>query len=618
MLVEEVAKNDVRKKSRTRKSDKARKGEPPGYEERERMPSDALNQAGMKVPRWREIMNEYDLVPGGGGSKEDHALHISSQVGPGFNIEKLLELTMMTEDRRKLVAVLGWTNDDRGYQAVKFDGKFFKVDMCEKHLAQMVQPEYFKCELVTPEMEMEHPTGGACQVFTTTELKQLKEAIDGVKDFYLRERIIGWTRTINDAVEQAEGVQFHTKEELHAPLKGGNMYAIQLDMMAWFDQIPLDPARRRFYRFKAGGKLYQFLKTPMGARQSVEIAQYVVKALVSGTHPESVWAHIHVDNVRFMGRSKEEVIQSASNFIKRCIEVGAIINETMDPNPESLALLVEEEGDFLGESYDYKEGKVRVAEKTMKKIAYSWENRENWSMKQMAAHYSLLFYSGQTLGIRPTEYFGAMRHYRDTARILQQNPYLWTCPAMRLAPAQLNELAAWTELIRKNEWRTITDEEPITKWIVTDASAWGWGAMCWNGTTLEIHGQEWEQEFKEAHGNFSAHAEPEAIIRSLCKFVRPGERAKIFTDHEALKWAGPKGYSSSYTVNDILRRIKQNFGDQVVIVYLPGHLNPADPMSRNRAPDKNDEDNQFAWMAAVKVEENVRAAESGHFYRTGG
>ena len=76
---------------------------------------------------------------------------------------------------------------------------------------------------------------------------------------------------------------------------------------------------------------------------------------------------------------------------------------------------------------------------------------------------------------------------------------------------------------------------------MTDASEWGWGAISWNGYSLLSHQEPWGRTFQ--NGKFSAHAEPEAILRALRRFISPGEVTTLYTDHEAMKYAAPKGYA---------------------------------------------------------------------------
>ena len=207
-------------------------------------------------------------------------------------------------------------------------------------------------------------------------------------------------------------------------------------------------------------------------------------------------------------------------------------------------------------------------------------HNNNWVCRDVASLFSLLFYASNTLDLSPARFFNAMRYYRRLSQELQARPYLWMANAPEVPEYVRLQLEEWVGSVLINPWRPMTKPAPPQKWLITDASAWGWGAICWDGRTVITHQEPWESTYLRTEK--SAHTEPEALIRALRRFVRPGEPATLYTDHEALKYAVPKGYSPSFIVNGILFKVRAEFGKEVKIVYVPGKWNPADYLSRNR------------------------------------
>jgi hypothetical protein len=215
--------------------------------------------------------------------------------------------------------------------------------------------------------------------------------------------------------------------------------------------------------------------------------------------------------------------------------------------------------------------------------------------------FSLLFYASNTQDLRLAPFYDALRFYRRWSRELQLHPYLWDAPLV-IQPSQLawEQLADWTGRVLKNEWRRITKPKKATKWIVTDASDWGWGALCYDGHSVKTYAEPWPADF--AGAGKSAHAEPVAITKALAYFVKPGECTKLYTDHIAAKYAVGKGYSPAYVVNRVLDFIQRNYPPGTITLgFIKGIWNPADAPSRDRAPTTEDIQLRDAWLQAIKL-----------------
>jgi hypothetical protein len=540
-------------------------------------------------------------------SRANYHLHVKKL--PPIDLEELLNVASGDGvENQQLARAVEYVTDPGKFSGVRCREGVYTTAMGGQDMGRMRECD--KIETVSPEQEEKEPTMGSCRVFKTAE------------DDKERYRPIMHTVDVNEGVTREISNVFPDKLELHRHLVVKGMYAIHLDMSAWFDQIPLGQGIRRYLRFRdRKGRLYQCTRLPMGATFSVDVAHTIMTALV-GPAIEGVITHIYVDNVRFMGIDKSKVIRAAQQFANRCKRVGATVNELQDDKP--VAELVtqgqpgEPEAKFLGEEYDLVTGAVRATEKTLKKLALSWSRRSEWTRKGLAAHFALLFYTSSSLNICPSAYFNAMRLLRAFSARMQQEPDTWNERlGFQIAAGVIDELQQWTSKALANKWNVISEATPPSKRIVVDASEWGYGVACWNGMTLKLLQVQWEPEF--ATKNFSAHAEPEALWRTLLRFVTRGEAAVVQTDHQAFEFATRSGYSKSYYVNQVLGKIDSIFGRKnVQIEYIKGSINPVDYLSRNRVPSQADIALMSRWGHECRVRDQRFAEGYGFAFGSGG
>ncbi len=167
---------------------------------------------------------------------------------------------------------------------------------------------------------------------------------------------------------------------------------------------------------------------------------------------------------------------------------------------------------------------------------------------------------------------------------------LWNSK-VSLIPGEVRDLARWTEIAVANPWLGCLDERPATLILATDASEWGWGALYLDtevGTVL-THSQPWTEQEREAMQlQHSVYAEPEAVFRALCRFVRPDEHravVAVLTDSTTARFALSRGYSPSFLVNAIAHRCQNAFKNvRLDFYHVPGTLNAVDPFSRGMSP----------------------------------
>lgn len=403
-----------------------------------------------------------------------------------------------------------------------------------------------------------------------------------------RRRAIKHTKDINDAFgrETLVPARLPTRAEQSRQAASGD-YAISVDFAAYFDQFPMDDEVRRLMAFRSGGKVWLLARMPMGQRHAVAVAQAATNVLLSFPMPSGVTSQSCIDNVRFVG-SKQGVTEAARMLLRRCASAGVTVNEVAatDDVDKRVRELVHQQGTWLGAEYDYRHKRQRVAEKSMVKLSASWKRRGEWTHRQYAAHVGLLFFCSGVLRAPMASYFDALKQLRERSARLTEDSELWA-KAVALQPAELIALTRWTEFCAANRWVRCDDDTHPTRFVITDASAWGWGAIHFLATTgaVESHSEEWSETDKRSFDvGKSTQAEPEAVLRALRRFCRSEDRGSVgvLTDSTTARFSLDRGYSASFAVNAIAARVRAEFPHlRLVLRHIPGTANPADGLSRS-------------------------------------
>jgi hypothetical protein len=353
----------------------------------------------------------------------------------------------------------------------------------------------------------------------------------------------------------------------------------------------------------------------MGQRHAVAVAQCTTNVLLAFELPPGVSHQSCIDNVRFVG-PREGVLQAAKVFVKRCRLVGATINELpTEADDTGIDRLAHQRGEWLGAEYDYALGRQRVAEKSLKKLHASWAARQTWSHRGYAAHMGLLFFFASVLRSPLASFFEAMKQMRARSSRLAADENLWDQP-VHISGSEEEALVKWTNHALTNAWTTCNCADPVTRFIITDASGWGWGALFFDATTGEAasEAQQWTTADRELiDTQASTSAEPEAVLRALKHFCKrtDGGRVAVLTDSSTAKYALTKGYSPSFAVNAIAARVRATFPNLTLVLHhIAGVENPADGCSRSGALPTADEARAAALVCIDRVVVG-RAASGG-------
>lgn len=407
----------------------------------------------------------------------------------------------------------------------------------------------------------------------------------------LRRRAIKHTADINDRFgrDTLQAVVFPTRSQQSRQSASGAFVAA-VDFAAYFDQFALVEEVQRRMCFRSGAVLYALTRMPMGQRHAVAAAQRTTDVLTSFALPPGVSVQSCIDNIRFVG-PKKGVRLALLELVARCRLCGVTINELPSANSgeddrRQAETLIRQDGDWLGAHYDHAQARQRLAAKTVEKLRRSWERREEWTLRAYAAHMGLLFFATSVLRLKLAGYFDALKGLRGKSQKVTACPELWDLPVPAMAEGESRALQAWTRVATANAFVPCETEAPAGLTLLTDACETGWGALCVDSDTgmAMSHSAMWTpQERITLQTVHSTYAEPEAVYRAVCRFVRPAETRQVLvlTDSAAAKGALAKGHSPSFVVNAIAARLNSAFGEvQFRYAHVPGKQNGADGLSR--------------------------------------
>jgi hypothetical protein len=397
---------------------------------------------------------------------------------------------------------------------------------------------------------------------------------------------------LNDRMLQSDfdKVQLPTRKWIRERMATAKFFC-QLDAAAYFDQFGLTPEVASFFGFRTSdGRCWRQRTLPMGFRASCLVAQRVSEFLLD-LQCNGVEVAAYIDNFLFFADDEQQMRRALAIFRSRCERAGVRINESTD----TIYAACPTEGcktgafDCLGERYDLTERTRTLTENTRKKVeaaleALTEQRTRLVPARRLAAVFGVAFYATQVLDIFLGPFFDAILFFRQLASgaTLQG----WNASAPRLTGIAAEQTRLW--LLTALAFRPVpivSTARPPQLEITTDASRWGWGAVCRDLETgkIDVAALPWSASDRMRYDvGSSVTAEPLAVVRAACMFVRGDLTAvRVASDHSPLVFAGSAGYAKGRQYNDMLCRLHDLFGNTTFdFVFVPGRDNKADELSR--------------------------------------
>lgn len=424
-----------------------------------------------------------------------------------------------------------------------------------------------------------------------------------------RHRPIKYTYQANDVFgkETLRKLKFPTKKEICEFSLHGSHFAA-FDFAAYYDQFVYDPEVGKFFCFKKGKKVYALNVLAMGQRQAVQTAESATTLILDFPGRRCKVVRSVIDNVIFVG-SYEDVLHDSKIFLQRCKEVNAALNDIEEIELKGPDFYIKTSDDWCGVRIDSEKKTASLTKKTVDKLTVSWNNRKSWSWRNFAAHVGLLFWTWGILDIPISSFHPLLNFISSTSRLLQEDISLWDAPANIFNSVWPN-LTEWTSLALANRPRQVKPSSNLKVYVVTDASAWGWGYVAFDpeSGSIQSYGQRWSKEqlskiFSRRVNKIkkSVYSEPLAILNSLHHLLKSDSpkqfqitgrddvrtRVHVATDNSAAHHTFNRGFATrSLDINNLIESVRAAFPDSgfdITYSYIPGYRNPADVFSRGKA-----------------------------------
>jgi hypothetical protein len=513
-----------------------------------------------------------------------------------LNQEKLLSLAAYDPSiRASLMKALAWITDERLYEAATSED----LERCSLTRADV------ELQIARGKIEFTNSWRGTCKSGRVPEHAKR------------RFRAIQHPKVANHVTAKPEPVNFASTAERHSAILRGQ-FVLSLDFAAFFDQFLMKEEVRDFFAFHALGKVARMKVMPMGLKHSVGVAQESTKQLLN--FKSSVYSEAYVDNVRFVHDDVEDLLSAASTFLVRCAWAEVTVNEVdvsvlrgleeaqaLELAKSLLRPLVKSKEAWLGEVYDYEKKEISIADRTREKIERCFDQKTP-TYRHLAARFGLLLYAARTLGMKLSAYFAARRAMQVIGRLMARREDWWDRVAPPLCESVVSSMRAWRDDILRAAPRHVTAPCEPQLVIITDASNYGWGAIAMDDEGRESSsGQEWTTA--DHATNFTTHsarAEPEAVFRAACRWVRRRlhRLVHVISDSSTAVGALGKGHSASFHVNGVCARLNETFpGVRFVFSHVAGEKNPADAISRGATEPTAQEWDRARELADAALEQ---------------
>jgi hypothetical protein len=410
----------------------------------------------------------------------------------------------------------------------------------------------------------------------TNESPSLQEASSLARDILSSHP--SWKNVTSSARPQNQGVsngtnQIPTACRLRTPVEVRDRvlfpFGVCVDFASYFHHFLL-PKNLRVWCFRAFGVDYELTTIPTGANFCPAIAQIYSTALCTLVqhHFPNIAFDVYIDNIRFLGHTREYVLGALKYFFSCANLQGVDINE------EYAAL---EKGDlqryeFLGVKYDHINQTTELASHLREKLLAA-SIPETPTLREVLSTYGLLNFCSSVMNVcRSGAYYATKFLRRRTGDILDAPTRLW--------PTARSTLEGWIHTIATTDPVKVAKVSPAAEEMFTDASDKGFGAVVFfaDGHTAIFAGT-WTEHQRTRSINVR---EAWAVLFALQHLDLRGCACDIHIDNTSALCCITKGSSRNYDLNCAAGAIRKEPQFHLVhsMSYVRSDKNRADLPSR--------------------------------------
>ena len=147
--------------------------------------------------------------------------------------------------------------------------------------------------------------------------------------FVVTKALGGWRpiidlSTLNHSVLKTK---FHmeTIQSVLLSVRRGN-WMVSIDLKDAYLQVPIHPSSRKYLRFVAGGKAYQFRVLCFGLTTSPEVFTKVMAPIAVFLHRIGIRIVRYLDDWIILASSREEAVWARDQVLLLCQELGVVVN----------------------------------------------------------------------------------------------------------------------------------------------------------------------------------------------------------------------------------------------------------------------------------------------------
>lgn len=340
------------------------------------------------------------------------------------------------------------------------------------------------------------------------------------------DRLVYWPKEVNEATRELPARMSSVGQLREMVEEGDYIWTWDFTKFYWSCQIAKE--HRRFFKFRWGGRLYQFRVIPFGWKGAMAIMKIFTDAIAAKVMRENaVKIDMWVDDGTIIGKEKKEVEKAAREVIRLAEAVGFMISKEKTMKEAKRKVKVR---GFILDTKKYKilvpQRKIRDIRKAARKIKEKVKEKGKIKIKEMASLLGKIKYVGQASRVARMK-MGEMQRWLNKA-VRERG---W-----RAEKEMKDRGKVWKEIKQWEKIKYLTgdriQQKAPTKICFTDGGPTGSGAH--DGNT-EI---AWKHNKKEMRESQNAHE-----LRALLKWMK---LMKEEYKEETIEWRTDSVTAASY------------------------------------------------------------------------